>query len=233
MADGDLQSIISGVDPTSAMQLQALQGNQISSAAANPANWTSLGPFAGLARQLALGQGMSMAQGGVNQAVEANLAAQPSLANLIANPNPLTAAQDPNIDPVARARWMAAYGTPSARLQLGQTGEAQAQASLAQSQANLNQWLLQNRQNPSLGRTGYVGAPSGGAAVPPATTGTRGAIGGGRYPATNTTTLPIDPSKIPPAKFPAYLATLNPAQRAQAIAWLRAQHSAAAPAPAQ
>jgi hypothetical protein len=116
MADGDLQSLISGVDPTAAMQLQALQGQNIASGAVNPENWQGQGIFGGLARQMALGQGMDMARGGVNQAVQANLAAQPDLAAMMASPNPLEyPAQNPGMDPVARARALAQFGGPQAR----------------------------------------------------------------------------------------------------------------------
>jgi hypothetical protein len=233
MADGDLASIFSGVDPTSAMQLQALQGQNIAAGATNPQSWNQ-GIFGGLARQLALGQGMSMAQGGVNQAVQANLAAQPDLAAAMASPNPLSfPAQNPNMDPVARARLLAAYGSPGARLQLGETQQAQAAATLQQTQAATRQ--LQNLPLiAGLQGQGLLpgGAPAPGTAPATATSGPGPRIGSGRMPVTNTATLPLDPVNVPPAQLPAFLNGLNPAQKQQAMARLRAHYNTMAPAPA-
>jgi hypothetical protein len=230
MADGDLASIISGTSPTDPAQLRALQGQQIVSAAANPEGW---GWGGGLARQLALGQGMNMAQGGVNQATQANLAAQPSLATALANPDPMAyVAQNPTMDPVAQARVVSQYGIPGAREALGAAGLYGAQTQEHLTQAAIGQLNLRAYLNRSAGTGGGGVTPAGRGMVPgpPGTAAPGPGIGDPRFQGGNTPTLPIDPVNVPPAQLPAFLQRLSPAQRAQAIARLRAQYGAEAPA---
>jgi hypothetical protein len=238
MADGDLASIISGTDPTDPAQLQALQGQNIASVAANPLYWQNQGIFGGLARQMALSQGMDMARSGVGATTAANLAAQPDLAAAMASPNPMGyPAANPNMDPVARARLIAAYGGPGARLQGGETLQATGAGELSTAEAVRQR--LQNlarisamEANGLPGSGGATGGatPTGGtaalASVPPAggraplPPGNVSPYGAGHYPAPPASSSPDQTAAPTPTAVPGLPAGPIPPPGPQRMQWL-------------
>jgi hypothetical protein len=228
----DLATILSGTDPTDPQQLQALQGQNIASAAANPLYWGNQGVFGGLARQMALSGGMNQARDALSQVVAAKTAAQPDLAAALASPDPYQyAASTPGMNPVARAPIL--QSTP---LEAAQARGAATQASLADLtlQAYRNRLGAAGAGAPSAG--GVTPVPTGRGALPaPATPLAPGTLGSGRYPGAAAATpgqpvagdgtgmLPVDPVAVPPAQLPAYLQRLNPTQRTAAMARIRSQ----------
>jgi hypothetical protein len=217
--------MLSGDDPTAPLQLQALQQNNIASAAANPANYSSQGIFGGLARELALSGGMSGANDALTQIAQQKIAAQPDLAAALAAPQgPLNyAAQNPGMNPVARA--------PLLNIGTQQATETQTNA--------LRNWALVNQfgglKIPGLGSPalpGYTGpAPGAGSAVPgsgPVVTPSTAAAPSGATPAPGTLPNPaVSPyasgGRYDPIQATAsYLARLSPAARQQALLRLQA-----------
>lgn len=238
MADGDLQSIISGLDPTAAMQLQALQGQNIAAGAANPANWQGQGIFGGLARQIALGQGMAGARDAVSQVVNARVAAQPDLAAALAASDPFQyAAANPGMNPIARAQIL--QSTPE---QVAATRNQMADAAYRQAMAQFQMFRTAGMGNvPPIvaGRgapTPAMPGVSGGGAAPPIGGGVRlppanvSPYGSGRYGDPALTATPdqgtaapvaaLGPIPPPGPQRMQWLARLTPAQRAALLSRL-------------
>jgi hypothetical protein len=229
LADVIAGTVSGDAGPLAPEELQAARGLQLQQAAMDNSQWANQGWGGALAHAIAGFAGPSMAQGAVGDLTQQRIASLPALAEAYSSPDPYQwAAQNPQADPIAR--WSVLGQSPA---QMAAVKNALADAALRQAQALLPVYQQQQRQNPNFGQTGYITAPpsggDGGGGVPSSASAAAPAIGGGRYPTTNTSTLPISPTSIPPGKVQAYLATLNPTQKAQAMAILRSQYSAPAP----
>lgn len=232
----DLASLLSGNDPTAQEQAQAYEQQRLAELQLARPN---MGIFAGLNNALAMNS-LGQVPGLVGDVAQQKVAAQPDLASAMAAPHPYQyMAANPGMNPIARAQLLSG-ATPEASAQLRKT---LADAALLQAQGGLAQWQLQQRQNPTVGRSGYNTAPpgagggaidvsagaGGGGAAPASAPGAvlpPGSLGSGRYgaPATGGGLGAIPPPG--PARM-AWLARLTPQQRALLLGRLPAAPGAA------
>jgi hypothetical protein len=128
MADPNLAAIFAGLDPLSAQILQGQQGAQLGAAALDPAFGHNEGIAGALAKTIAAFSGHDMMNQAVQNTTQARIAAQPGIAQLMANPNPYgELAQNPqNYSPLVRAAFLAGGPEQAQKYQLQQqlTNEA-------------------------------------------------------------------------------------------------------------
>jgi hypothetical protein len=107
MADPSLlASIISGTNPLAPQMLGAYQGAQQAGAAIDPAYGHNEGPAGALAKTLLGFQGGNALRQGVQQTTDANTAAMPDLARLLANPDPYGQLAQGGVNPIAASRLL-------------------------------------------------------------------------------------------------------------------------------
>jgi hypothetical protein len=174
MADPNLASIIAGNDPLSPQMLQGYQGSQLSNAAIDPDFARNSGPLGALAHLIAGVSGHDMLQNAVQNTTQARTAAQPSLASLLANPNPYQAFADnpQQYGPIAGAGILN-----------GASPETVANARLAAANAQLaglNVGGFTNAQANPPPATAGIGAPPT-RRIAPLPAGNFSALGSGRY----------------------------------------------------
>lgn len=200
MPDGDLQSMIAGTDPTAALQLQALQNQNMTTIAQDPSRCRDLGWGGALAHMLAGATAPSAAVGDVGQIAAQKQGAVPSLLQALASPNPWQQIyNNPEASPLGQAEL--AY-QPSLGLVPAQSREAMAESGLRQAMTARQIWEIQN-----LGRLASPLTPGAAAVGPgarvPATPAVFPPNYGARYPAP-----PAPVGAAPPpiaAPFPANL----------------------------
>jgi hypothetical protein len=219
--------ILNVPSPYAGTQLAAAMAAQLG---ADPTRLAySSGPVGQALGQISGGFERAQAVDYANQIAAQRQGAFGDLTKALASPDALQyAVNNPNMNPIALSQLL---GTSP--LQVAQMREAAANAALATTKAT----GLGNAPPivPTAGAPATAGP--GGPARAPGATGP--AIGGGRYPSTETTTLPIEPENVPPDKLQAYLKTLNSMQYKLAIAKMRARATAppvvapVAPSPTQ
>jgi hypothetical protein len=218
MAD-DLAGILAG-NPLAPLQLQALQSQQLVTAADDPSKWADMGWGGALAHALSGAVFPGRAQAAVQQISDARTAALPDLAQAYAADNPYDwAANNPNANPLARAMILSQNPTEVAGVK-----SKMAETQLQRAQAGLAQWQLGQRPALSSGggylTTPHGAAPGGGGVGVPGVTGPASTAGTDRTALDDVTTgrpQAANPfASIPPAgpQRMAWLARLTPQQRA-------------------
>ncbi|HEY1301432.1 MAG TPA: hypothetical protein VGF07_13110 [Stellaceae bacterium] len=196
----DLQSIIAGTDPTSALQLQALQAQNMASIAQDPSKWRDLGWGGALAHMLAGATAGPAAVGDVAQIAEQKQGAAPSLLQALASPNPWQQLyNNPEASPIAQAELAYSPGLAEAP---AQTRALTAESGLRQAMTARQLWEIQNLQRLSGSLSSSPGSPGSPASALPSTPAVFPPSYGGRYPRPVTAASALMGNQPPPIAAP-------------------------------
>jgi|SRR5579859_736556 len=232
MADPSLLGILSGTNPLDPQILQGQVGAQQYDASLNPNVGHNEGPFGWLGKTLLGMGGMNAMRQAVQQTTNANTAASPDLAKLLANPDPYAALAQGGANPVAAARLLQG-ATPET---VAAARNQAAQAALAQLNVKGYQRMLDAGAVPS---ASTISTPASSKIAPVQGTGTQSPFTGATsYPgeggsaASYQQATGIDPvMMVMDPSTPAQLrgktvAAMTPQQRAQLRAAILAKMNA-------